>query len=233
MPGSCPHLPDTYPCHVPTSPMWMPSSPLLPCTLPRSLSYLPRSLLRECERARHGLHCWRPELHATVFSHHPCGPSTLVDHPSFFVVVRRSSSHGAAHRCRPRARHGPGCSALWPSPWPPCLYAFSCLAATTTTVATPCRTRSASFLALTFIGGRCHRATIVAAACCRGRAAVGLLAPIWVAQRVRASTLRLPRPSADAGVASSGRGSELQRPPLFQIPSRTSCKNLTKGRGHL
>jgi hypothetical protein len=77
----------------PTSPLTMGSTKvalrrhsLLPCALPHSLSYLPRSLPRERECARHGLHCWLPELHAAVFSITPAAPplslTTLASFPS-------------------------------------------------------------------------------------------------------------------------------------------------------
>jgi hypothetical protein len=115
--GSAPHPDVTGPC-LSTCDGEHQSGPQIAFTPPRcslsplSLSQLSPSLSTAGTRARSP---WPPLPVARAPRHrifcHPCGPSTLADHPGFFVVVRRSSSHGAASRCRPRARHGRWCSA--------------------------------------------------------------------------------------------------------------------------
>jgi hypothetical protein len=85
--------------------------------LPHSLSYLPRSLPWERERARHDLHCRRPELHAVVFSITPAPPPLSLTP----CLLRRRATlllTWAASRCRPHARYGRWCPAPWPSSWP-------------------------------------------------------------------------------------------------------------------
>jgi hypothetical protein len=76
------------------------SSPLFPSALPYSLSYLPRTLPWQHERARHGLHCQRPELHITVFSITPMATplllTTLASSPSCVAPPRMGQPATAA-----------------------------------------------------------------------------------------------------------------------------------------
>jgi hypothetical protein len=87
-----------------------------------------------------------------------------------------------------------------------------------TTFATPSRTRGTSSPALTFTGGRCHRAAAVAAACSGGHNAGDHRGPSRVALRVRKGTLELVPPLVAAVGDLAGDRPSQSRPPPFLCP---------------
>jgi hypothetical protein len=89
-----------------------------------------------------------------------------------------------------------------------------------TTFATPSRTRGTSSPALTFTGGRCHRAAAVAAACSGGHNAGDHRGPSRVALRVRKGTLELVPPLVAAVGDLAGDRPSQSRPPHSSVLRR-------------
>jgi hypothetical protein len=185
--------------------------------LPHSLSYLPRSLPWERERARHDLHCRRPELHAVVFYVTPAPPP--------LSLTPLASSPSCAAPPRMGSQPLPPSCPLWPLVpcsmavvMAPCLCPSSCQAAATTTFAAPCRMRSASSPAFSY-----HRSAR------RRSCATGSCQRAWPA-RCRPPQGK-PRPPLGAheprGAASPS--SRLRRASL-RLESRTPACLLCKSR---
>jgi hypothetical protein len=94
-----------------------------------------------------------------------------------------------------------------------------------TTFAMPCRTRSTSSPALTFTGGRCHRAAAVAAACSCGHSAGDRRGPSRVAPRVRKGPWMLVPPLATVA------GDPPRRRPTGVLPPLLSADGMMNKKG--
>ena len=142
----------------------------------------------------------------------------LLTRRSLFASCLPSLAPAARARARPPWPAGRACCRRIPAAFEPPL-CLLCTVVSSPVCTAPFRLRRPAVAALGSPPACC------AAAAARSQVAKPRPPGVWPASSM------LPRPSATAGVASSGQNGEIPTTSVFKTPSRTSRSNSTKGEG--